>query len=192
VLGKFLSYKSGVIKISTRGFIGTKKKGVITGYYNHSDSYYSYLGKKVVENYFSNKSIIELKEANEVLQEGNLFLYDGLYCEYGYIHNLDNDTLEVYRGFFLKPQIFTKCYDPYDKKYYTHLVFVIDKAKHTLAKAKKAMLKSDEEDYPSENYPERSVINVCNYCYKNIPIGEEYCGKECKEKAFERDLLRSI
>ena len=40
---------------------------------------------------------------NITLQNSVEFLNDGLFCEYAYIFNLDNDTVEVYRGFFSNP-----------------------------------------------------------------------------------------
>lgn len=36
--------------------------------------------------------------------EDNEFIKDSLYCEYGYIFNLDDDTLEYYVGYQTKPQ----------------------------------------------------------------------------------------
>lgn len=46
-------------------------------------------------------------DAFQLIQSGKMtyacnseeFAYDSLFCEYGYLLNLDNDTLEIYRGF---------------------------------------------------------------------------------------------
>lgn len=110
--------------MSTRGICGFYKDGITKASYNHSDSYPSGLGKDVVG--FINKHSIE--EMNNIFTkitlvtendkeldnaEGNLsvyaqigymldsqdFLKDSLFCEWGYIINLDSNVLEVYKGF---------------------------------------------------------------------------------------------
>jgi len=113
--------------MSTRGFIGYKKNGIIKGWYNHNDSYYSYVGLKVLEKFNNNSSIIldnfftknlklyddekfyenhkkvfslNWKTDSIKLEVYNDFLDDGLDCEYGYVFNLDEDIVEVYRGGF--------------------------------------------------------------------------------------------
>ena len=86
---------------------------LIEGYYNHSDSYYDYIGKKAVENYFKNEKpnpIYNLIDGEtDTYKKNNLnmdFLQDGLFCEYAYVYNQENDTLEIYRGFFKSQQNF--------------------------------------------------------------------------------------
>lgn len=37
--------------MSTRGFVGFKRDDKIQGWYNHNDSYYSWLGRKVLSKY---------------------------------------------------------------------------------------------------------------------------------------------
>jgi len=104
-----------VVTIGTRGFLGIKLKGKISGKYNHSDSYYDNLGEKAVEFYFNNENILELGNNKEIIQEEpELFLYNGLYCEYAYVHNKDNDTLEIYRGFFNKEQFTDQHFESHD------------------------------------------------------------------------------
>ena len=39
--------------MSTRGFVGYQHKGIIKGWYNHSDSYESQLGESIIEKYSS-------------------------------------------------------------------------------------------------------------------------------------------
>jgi hypothetical protein len=38
-----------------------------------------------------------------VFKDSTNFLYDGVFCEWGYLINLDDDTLEVYKGFNKDP-----------------------------------------------------------------------------------------
>jgi hypothetical protein len=102
--------KKGSALMGTRGFVGYKKDGKIKGFYNNNDSYYSYLGSKVLVKFgaYSNKEIedfftkrLELIE-NDVkdkfyenhreiwgidwstdsikLQDGTGFLLDSLIC----------------------------------------------------------------------------------------------------------------
>ena len=96
--------------------------------YNHYDSYPSYLGKKVV-GYIKNKDFDNIKEDFENINmvsdisgdiyhdlrdcQGDLdsyskvgkmidnedFLHDSLFCEWGYIINMNTKKLEIYRGF---------------------------------------------------------------------------------------------
>jgi len=146
--------------MSTRGFVGFKKGNEIKGWYNHSSSYYSYLGEKILDKYedyshdtisdFFLKNITLVKNDKEdryyqnhkdifdkdwfvdkvTLQDGSGFLWDGLSCEYGYVFNLDNDTVEVYRSYFTLPQERVnegkRFYESFDgTKYYTHHVCTI-------------------------------------------------------------------
>ena len=150
--------------MSTRGFVGFKtnnsesREGNIFGVYNGSDSYYSYLGEKVVTLYFANtkemfketfKSInwaeyVTDEEENEYISSLGMlngmysgqkilndakFLNDSLFCEYAYLYNLENDTLELYRGFFSFPQndsVADLGYKSFDEKvFHTHHVYTI-------------------------------------------------------------------
>jgi hypothetical protein len=117
--------------MSTRGLIGIRNnKTFITGYYNHSDSYYDGIGLAVIDNYYDNGEILNLvkKDDYKRYNDDKSFILDGLFCEYAYIHNIENDTLEIYRGFFKNPQFknHKKTSD-----YYTHLIIIIDKKIHT-------------------------------------------------------------
>ncbi len=143
--------------MSTRGFVGFKKDNDIRGWYNHFDSYYEGLGNKVLEKYkkhnnrelknFFNNIILVKNDPEDryydnhkvifkedwsisqpiILQDGTEFLNDGIFCEYGYVFNLDSDTVEVYRGFFKIPQYKgqkgTKGYD--GTMFYVNKVFEI-------------------------------------------------------------------
>jgi len=181
--------------MGTRGFVGIKRKGKIGGKYNHYDSYYSRLGKEVVDVYFKNKFLPYLEEKDEEYDENAEFLYDGLFCEYAYVYDEDNDRLEIYRGFFNKPQVFSKGHIGNEEELYTHLIFIVDKKIHS----KKDVLKAFEENEKAnddsfkegtkpEQYPERKVINICDYCFKIIPVGKMYCSKECERNAMVREI----
>ena len=119
--------------MSTRSFVGYKnRKQKPKGWYSHSDGYPSYLGDEVLkkannltgkellaffkrikwvkedenrEAYFNHKSIFEENwhTFKPTLVNGGEFYKDGLFCEYAYIFNLDNDTLEFYTGFGEEP-----------------------------------------------------------------------------------------
>ena len=119
--------------MSTRGLVGFKKDNKMQGWYNHSDSYYSWLGMKVLSKYkqhandelvsfFNNVIFVEddredlfyenhkvifdedwSKQEVRMLQDGSEFINDGLFCEYAYVFDLDSDTIDVYRGFFETP-----------------------------------------------------------------------------------------
>lgn len=171
--------------MGTRGFIGIKNKGKITGYYNHYDSYYESLGRQILEFYYNGNSIIgALDEERQRINKDSKFLRDGLYCEYGYVYNKNDDTLEVYRGFFKQKQLLEKS----DTDYYVHLVFVIDRKIHSKELALKAFdaysLDSEDKRY----YPERSVINVCTGCWKPIEVDKRYHDKKCENKAIIGDI----
>lgn len=145
--------------MSTRGFVGFKtntendREGNIFGIYNHYDSYYSHLGlemlmlyekksKKEFQDIFNkiewltnSKEDIRTEweelfdgEPKRVPNDAN-FLNDGLFCEYAYVYNLENDRLEVYRGFYKKaqsPELEKYGYESYDNTFYhTHKVFEV-------------------------------------------------------------------
>ena len=155
--------------MATRGFLGIRNnKGLLGGRYNHFDSYYEYLGKEVLDLYFdgAGSEIINLTEG----EEDKEFLQEGLWCEFGYVYNVDNDTLEIYRGLFERKQAFDKkeiilngikedgknC-----KKYYCHLIIIVDRKKHTKEQVLKAFEKFNkmwEEGIDEEDYPEREII----------------------------------
>lgn len=140
--------------MSTRGYLGIKKKGELKGQYNHFDSYISGLGKDIVEylNSLNKDNMIEIldktfdyielvdedsKPTREQVLEckqycdlnvsekstddwycllrdtqgnleiyvdeqckymlnGNDFLEDETFCEYGYVINLDTNKLDIY------------------------------------------------------------------------------------------------
>jgi len=119
--------------MSTRAFVGYKhRKQKPKGWYSHSDGYPSYLGDEVLKKanaytskqllaffkrikwvkenenrdaYDNHKSILDedWNTFNPVLVSGGEFYKDGLFCEYAYIFNFDNDTLEFYTGFGTEP-----------------------------------------------------------------------------------------
>jgi len=132
--------------MSTRGLIGFKTNSkYVSGYYNHYDSYYTNLGYELINAYFNGKDIMNSTKQDE---KDDGFILDGLYCEYAYIYNSENDTLEIYRGFFDKPQ-----FKGHRKsgQYYTHLIMVIDKKKHKIEEVFLAFkeydtIEQDEED----------------------------------------------
>ncbi len=157
--------------MGTRGLIGIRNnKKLLSGRYNSLDSYYNQLGEEVVNFYFDNckRDILGLTDSGDV--NDTSFLQDGAFCQYAYIYNEENDTLEIYRGFFKKKQYLnantkTKIIDALEDKdknnYYCHLIMIIDRKKHT----KKQVLKAFEEYSNSEDneeeinpYPEREII----------------------------------
>lgn len=105
----------------TNGAVGIRFKGVDKVGYNHSDSYPLGLGQEVL-NFLRGKTINKLREIykkitvhdnadeldawdwensqfNNSFYNDECFLHDSLFCEYAYIINLDNKTLEIYEGF---------------------------------------------------------------------------------------------
>lgn len=105
--------------MSTRGSFGFIKDNEVELFYNNYDSYPVGLGKSILD--FIVKSNLECKW--NIYQESGNYLFEELYsyfdepskdynfiknslfCEYAYIINLDNMTLEFYNGFQKKPQI---------------------------------------------------------------------------------------
>ena len=51
--------------------------------------------------YKAHKTVFELDWSKDsaILQDGKDFYKDGIFCEWAYIFNFDNETLEVYKGF---------------------------------------------------------------------------------------------
>ncbi len=160
--------------MGTRGFLGLRNnKKLLLGRYNSLDSYYDSLGKEVIDFYFNNKrvNILGLSDNNV---NSKSFLQDGLFCEFAYVYNEDNDTLEIYRGFFKKKQhlnsdikikIIDALEDEDKDKYYCHLIMIIDKKKHTKKQVLKAfetysiIINGEGEDEDNGNpYPERKII----------------------------------
>ena len=127
----------------------------IFGLYNHSDSYYSYKGLQVLDVYQNtskedfesifnaivwsddtnseneNADGIEMLngayDAYIIVNEAD-FLNDGLFCEYGYVYNLEDDSLEIYRGFFHEAQskeLELLGYKSTDGRFHTHKVYTV-------------------------------------------------------------------
>ncbi len=157
--------------MGTRGLIGIRNnKELLSGRYNSLDSYYSQLGEEVVNFYFDNheRDILGLTDSGDV--NDTSFLQDGSFCEFGYIYNEDNDTLEIYRGFFKKKQhlntdtkikIIDALEDKKEDVYYCHLIMIIDRKKHTKKQVLKAFAKYNDkgEGIDVDNdYPERDII----------------------------------
>lgn len=130
------------------------RDGNIFGVYNQYDSYYSGKGIKLLEIYKKTDKeafrkifnsikwtdnevdaivdVIELFKGlynDEEIYNDSKFLNDGLYCEYGYVYNLEEDSLELYRGFFDEPEnnklkdCGCKSYN--GTMYHTHKVYTI-------------------------------------------------------------------
>lgn len=134
------------------------REGNIFGVYNHYDSYYDGKGLQLLEIYKNTdkntfKNIFDsIQWTTDTTKDNDIdaielfsglnnnveiynecrFLNDGLYCEYGYVYNLEDDSLELYRGFFKEPQeeSFRKYgYKAYDGTvYHTHKVYTITRA----------------------------------------------------------------
>lgn len=121
--------------MSTRGIIGFRLNGRDKLWYNHCDSYpYDGAGENIL-NFCCHVSITEMVKIYDNLMPlgdfeddyiGNIeelynriiennkqvlfkdsqsFILDSLFCEYGYIINLDEKVLEFYEGFQTKPDI---------------------------------------------------------------------------------------
>lgn len=123
-------------------------------------------------------------------KDGHIFLYDGLFCEYAYVHNKDNDTLEIYRGFFHTPQIFEQHELSADnEKYYVHLIFIADRKIHNKNLVLAAMQRYiDQNENSKDQYPERKVINVCEGCWEPLETGKQYHNDDCKGKVILRKI----
>lgn len=181
--------------MGTRGFIGTKTNGIITGKYNHMDSYYDELGFEILALYFNDVDIMQAGRQNEEVHTAknvtanDLFITNGLFCEYAYIYNTDNDTLEIYRGFFKSPQ-WTSAFElAHDKtKHYTHIVMVVDKQIHSIEQVKKAMDSYLEMEDENVLYPERKIINMCQGCFKPLEVGKSACDSKCEALVVARKV----
>lgn len=113
--------------------------------------------------------IIELSKEEKDDKE---FLQDGLFCEYAYIYNQENDTLEIYRGFFNKKQAFDTKHKILNslednghkegrEPYFCHLIMIIDRKKHTKKQVLQAFKKYDNQSEKSDKektYPEHKII----------------------------------
>ena len=154
--------------MGTRGFLGIRNnEELLLGRYNGMDSYYDYLGKSVIDCYFKGNGI-NIKTFGE--GDDKEFLQDGLFCEYAYVYNKENDTLEIYRGFFhekqqlnsnTKTKIIDALKDKKETEDYCHLIMIIDRKKHTKEQVLKAfgVYNDKGEGIDVDNdYPEREVI----------------------------------
>lgn len=166
--------------MGTRGLVGTRNNQLfLQGRYHHYDSYYGSCGKEVVDIYFDElysgneekigQNILKLSESES--GDSRDFLADGLFCENAYIYNEENDTLEIYRGFFkvkqkfnnIKAEILNSMEDNKDGEYFSHLIMIVDRKKHTKEQVLKAFDKynnrpeTDDEDKEIP-YPEQEII----------------------------------
>jgi hypothetical protein len=175
------------------GFVGYKKNGIIKGYFNLMNSQYGELGLKVLkkfnvhskeelEHFFTNKLSFTTQYANELLfnqkyiwecnwlneniivKEDHKFLFDES-CYYGYIYNLDNDSLDLYRGLFKQPQTIKErnelkmkqIFIEKEKKHFTHLVYSIKK--NEIKDVKKLFLNWDSIEKLNEGpYQEKDFM----------------------------------
>ena len=153
--------------MGTRGLLAIRNnKQLLSARFNGMDSYYSHLGGKVLDYYFWNKgeNILELTDNDE---DDRHFLQDGLFCEYAYVYNKKNDTLEIYRGFFktkqgfnVKEQIINNLEENHSEKYFCHLIIIVDKKIHTRKDVLKAFREYADDKNEGEvyDYPERKII----------------------------------
>jgi hypothetical protein len=81
--------------MSTRGVIGYRAGGKDFLHYNHQDSYPSQLGLRVLAMIRTgNLAPVEPDEDDDATE----FIGDSVMCQYAYIFNLDDQTLEYYIG----------------------------------------------------------------------------------------------
>jgi len=85
--------------MSTRGLISIKYKGILKAKYNHFDSYPSFLGFNLVKELKGKSNILFLKKnfKNLNFKSDFSFFKNKLFCEWGYIIDLDTYCLEVYK-----------------------------------------------------------------------------------------------
>ena len=183
-----------VDKLIVSGFVGYKKNGVIEGFKNNFESDYRRLGLKVLskfeihsneelQNFFINKLNFSLQIGgthyfNQKLiwtenwllngvkiKPDNDFLFEDQ-CHFGYVYNLDDDTLDIYRGLFDHPQskkeqeilkiknIFIK-----PNKTFTHLVYSIKRDE--IRKAEKMFVNWVTLKMVYKNiYPEKEFMKI--------------------------------
>lgn len=81
--------------MSTRGVIGYRQNGNDFLHYNHQDSYPSQLGLRVLAMIMAgNISSVEPDKEDDATE----FIGDSVMCQYAYVLNLDDQTLEYYEG----------------------------------------------------------------------------------------------
>jgi hypothetical protein len=219
-----------MIDLSTRGFMGFRKNGEISGYYNHFDSYYEGLGlyalrfykkynrEKLNEIFLNKIQFIEKDNSDQYyenhktffeidwesqssilkLQDGSGFLWDGLFCEYGYIINLDHDMLEVYRGFFKHPykdgQKFLESHS--GTNYYSQPVITITRENiNQIEELFEGKFYDDhlDEGYFNRSYYEDYIINDRQWVYENIDQLkiEEQVFEDLKNNLFLKNLYQT-
>jgi hypothetical protein len=146
--------------VRVQGFVGYKLNGEIKGIYNEVGSQYNTLGLQVL-NKFQIHSNEELQHFflhrinfssqgssgyrfghsqywwDDCLRDRTLKMTNGFLfhekCEIGYVYNLDDDTLDLYRGLFDHPQTkkeqdslkIKSIFIQPERKSYTHLVYSI-------------------------------------------------------------------
>jgi len=113
-------------------------------------------------------------ELSDIEKDNREFINDGLFNEFSYVYNEENDTLEIYRGFFKTKQNFRRSIREIKKAiitaldenkekgviYFCHLIMIIDRKKHTKEQVLRAFeeYNKEEELNIEENYPERRII----------------------------------
>jgi hypothetical protein len=119
--------------MGTRGYVGIRNNdGLLTGRFNHWDSYYTALGTDAVELYFDGKGneILEIADNKADKREK-------------IVHSLERGN---------------------GNEYFCHLIFIIDKNKHTKEQVLQAFEKYDNTEEAESNekrgYPERDIIKL--------------------------------
>lgn len=101
------------------------------------------------------------------------FLLDGSSCAFGYVFNLDNDTLELYRGYFPNPQgeeekeinriqsLFGK---DGNRQFFTHLVGEVNRNNIECAQEmmRKWSLLKTYIKFKDKHYPEKELLSLQN------------------------------
>ena len=81
--------------MSTRGVLGYRKDGIDFLHYNSHDSYPAGLGRRVLE-------MVQNEEINPITpsieDDATEFIGDSVMCQYAYVINLDDQTMEYYVG----------------------------------------------------------------------------------------------
>jgi len=141
---------------------------------------------------------IDWNKDNIKLEDGTDFITDGLFCEFAYVFNLDDGTLEIYRGFFKFPQFDGQDgYESDNEKYYAHMIFKIKRGFHSKSEIKKVFDKyiewcnsecDSDKDSTKNPYPEREWIkgNWCENCFLWLDEGKGikknnklFCSQNC-------------